>query len=86
MRLMSVVRSHCWLQALPYKDKFIAVGLDSSEADFPPRLFTDTYAEAAKHGLRAVAHAGATSFSSNARLLGSFLRRRNVSRETCPAA
>lgn len=49
----------CWSQALPFKDKFIAVGLDSSEAGFPPSLFTATYAEAAKHGLRAVAHAGA---------------------------
>mmetsp|Transcript_21070 Transcript_21070/g.63407 ORF Transcript_21070/g.63407 Transcript_21070/m.63407 type:complete len:267 (-) Transcript_21070:13-813(-) len=46
------------MQALPYKDKFIAVGLDSSEAGFPPSLFTKTYQEAAKHGLRAVAHAG----------------------------
>jgi Adenosine deaminase len=46
------------LQALPFKDRFIAVGLDSSEYGFPPSLFRDTYAEAARHGLRAVAHAG----------------------------
>lgn len=45
-------------EALPFKDRFIAVGLDSSELGFPPLLFTRTYAEAAKHGLRAVAHAG----------------------------
>lgn len=46
------------MQALPHRDKFIAVGLDSSEAGFPPSLFTKTYQEAARHGLRAVAHAG----------------------------
>ena len=45
-------------QALPFKDRFIAVGLDSSESGFPPSLFEKTYAEAAKHGLKTVAHAG----------------------------
>ena len=52
------LRLTCGLQALPYKDRFIAVGLDSSEVGNPPSLFSRAYAEAARHGLRAVAHAG----------------------------
>jgi adenosine deaminase len=35
-----------------------AVGLDSAESPYPPRLFTDVYARARTLGLRAVAHAG----------------------------
>lgn len=46
------------LQALPFKDRFIAVGPDSTEKGIPPPLISRTYAEAARHGLRAVAHAG----------------------------
>lgn len=42
----------------PYLDRIDAVGLDSSEADFPPGLFADVYAAARALGLRAVAHAG----------------------------
>jgi len=34
------------------------IGLDSSEADFPPHLFTDLYAQARALGLRVTAHAG----------------------------
>ncbi len=45
-------------QALPYRDAFIAVGLDSSEAGFPPRLFERVFARARAEGLPAVAHAG----------------------------
>jgi adenosine deaminase len=45
-------------QALPYKDKFIAVGLDSSEQGFPPSLFEGVFAQARAEGLLAVAHAG----------------------------
>ncbi|WP_285728060.1 adenosine deaminase [Psychromicrobium xiongbiense] len=44
--------------ALPYRDQFIGVGLDSSEIGFPPSLFTDVYARAAAEGLHRVAHAG----------------------------
>ncbi len=44
--------------ALPYRDHLLGIGLDSSEAGFPPRLFTDVYARAKSEGLRAVAHAG----------------------------
>ncbi|OZI77918.1 adenosine deaminase [Bordetella genomosp. 12] len=45
-------------QALPYRDAFVAVGLDSSEAGFPPRLFERVFARARAEGLPAVAHAG----------------------------
>ncbi|MGW8375874.1 adenosine deaminase [Streptomyces sp. ODS28] len=44
--------------AEPYLHKITAVGLDSSEAGFPPELFTEVFAEARAHGLRCVAHAG----------------------------
>ncbi len=43
--------------ALPFRDKFIGVGLDSSELGYPPSLFKDVYARAAAEGLRLVAHA-----------------------------
>lgn len=55
----------CELQALPFKDRFIAVGLDSSEVGNPPGLFSQAYAEAARHGLRAVAHAGTKLLSAS---------------------
>ena len=45
-------------QALPYRDAFIAVGLDSSEKGFPPRLFQRVFDRARAEGLPAVAHAG----------------------------
>ncbi|OZI73035.1 adenosine deaminase [Bordetella genomosp. 6] len=45
-------------QALPYRDAFIAVGLDSSERGFPPRLFQRVFDRARAEGLPAVAHAG----------------------------
>ncbi|WP_459617031.1 adenosine deaminase [Bordetella sp. 2513F-2] len=45
-------------QALPYRDAFVAVGLDSSEAGFPPRLFERVFARARAEGFAAVAHAG----------------------------
>jgi adenine deaminase len=44
--------------ALPFRDQFIGVGLDSAEAGYPPVLFTDVYRRAAAEGLRLVAHAG----------------------------
>ena len=44
--------------ALPFRDQFIGVGLDSSEVGFPPRLFKDVYDRARSEGLRSVAHAG----------------------------
>ncbi|WP_119698018.1 adenosine deaminase [Microbacterium halotolerans] len=45
-------------EALPYRDAFIGVGLDSSEVGFPPSLFADAFQRAAAEGLRRVAHAG----------------------------
>lgn len=44
--------------ALPYKDHFIAVGLDSSEMGHPPEKFERVFAAAREAGLRTVAHAG----------------------------
>ena len=44
--------------ALPYRDKFIGVGLDSSETGHPPEKFERVFARARAAGLRLVAHAG----------------------------
>jgi adenosine deaminase len=45
-------------QALPYQDKFIGVGLDSSELGHPPEKFAQVFAKCRSLGLRLVAHAG----------------------------
>ncbi len=45
-------------QALPFRDAFIAVGLDSSELGHPPSKFERVFAKARSEGLLAVAHAG----------------------------
>lgn len=45
-------------QAQPYLDKFIAVGLDSSELGHPPSKFQRVFEKARSEGLLAVAHAG----------------------------
>jgi adenosine deaminase len=45
------------LAALPFREKFIGVGLDSTEIGYPPALFKDVYRRAAAEGLRLVAHA-----------------------------
>ncbi|GAA3756803.1 adenosine deaminase [Streptomyces tremellae] len=44
--------------ARPYLDHITGVGLDSAEAGNPPSLFRAVYEEAARLGLRRVAHAG----------------------------
>ncbi len=44
--------------ALPFKEKFIGIGLDSSELGHPPEKFSRVFARAKAHGLRLVAHAG----------------------------
>jgi adenosine deaminase len=44
--------------ALPFREHFIGVGLDSAEVGYPPAMFADVYARAAAEGLRLVAHAG----------------------------
>jgi len=45
-------------QALPFRDRFIGVGLDSSEVGHPPEKFARVFAECRRHGLHLVAHAG----------------------------
>ncbi|EZQ19091.1 MULTISPECIES: adenosine deaminase [Halopseudomonas] len=45
-------------RALPYRDAFFAVGLDSSELGHPPSKFERVFAKARAEGLLAVAHAG----------------------------
>ena len=44
--------------ALPFREHFIGVGLDSSELGHPPEKFTQVFARAKQLGLRLVAHAG----------------------------
>ena len=45
-------------QAIPFKDFFVGVGLDSSERGHPPEKFERVFKRAKQLGLRAVAHAG----------------------------
>ncbi|QNP49618.1 adenosine deaminase [Diaphorobacter aerolatus] len=44
--------------ALPFRDRFIGVGLDSSEVGHPPEKFARVFARARDLGLHLVAHAG----------------------------
>jgi adenine deaminase len=44
--------------ALPHRDKFIGVGLDSSEVGHPPEKFARVFARCRELGLHLVAHAG----------------------------
>lgn len=45
-------------QAMPFREQFFAVGLDSSEVGHPPSKFERVFAKARAEGLLAVAHAG----------------------------
>ena len=45
-------------EALPYRGRFIGVGLDSSENGHPPRKFARVFRRAREAGLLLVAHAG----------------------------
>jgi adenine deaminase len=45
-------------QALPFRDAFIGVGLDSSELGHPPEKFARVFAKCRQQGLHLVAHAG----------------------------
>ena len=45
-------------QALPYRDKFIGVGLDSGEVGNPPEKFARVFARCRELGFHLVAHAG----------------------------
>jgi adenosine deaminase len=45
-------------EAMPWRDQFIGVGLDSSELGHPPEKFARAFARARELGLHVVAHAG----------------------------
>jgi adenine deaminase len=45
-------------QAMPFREKFIGVGLDSSEVGHPPEKFVRVFARCEELGLHRVAHAG----------------------------
>ena len=45
-------------QAMPFRDQFFAVGLDSAEQGHPPSKFERVFAKARAEGFLAVAHAG----------------------------
>jgi adenosine deaminase len=45
-------------RALPFGDRILGVGLDSSEVGHPPRKFTQVFERARAEGWHAVAHAG----------------------------
>jgi len=45
-------------EALPYRDRIVAVGLDSSEVGNPPSKFAAVFARARQEGFLTVAHAG----------------------------
>ncbi|BDM65529.1 adenine deaminase [Shewanella sp. NFH-SH190041] len=53
--------------ALPYRDKIIAVGLDSSEQGNPPEKFARVFAKAREAGFLTVAHAGEEGTADNIR-------------------
>jgi adenosine deaminase len=48
----------CLHELLDYRGQIIGVGLDSAEVGYPPELFADVFAAAAREGLHRVAHAG----------------------------
>ena len=45
-------------EALPWKDRIVAVGLDSSELGHPPGKFAKVFERALEEGFAAIAHAG----------------------------
>ncbi len=47
-----------WDEAEPYKNEFIAVGLDSSEVGNPPEKFLEVFKKVREDGVKAIAHAG----------------------------
>ena len=42
--------------SLPFRDKFIGIGLDSDEKDNPPSKFAEVFQRAREHGLRLTMH------------------------------
>ena len=49
------------------RDSIVGVGLDSAENGYPPALFAEVFAEAARLGLHRVAHAGEEGPATNVR-------------------
>jgi len=47
-----------WDMALPFKDRLLGVGLDSSELGHPPANFKTVFSRARDDGMKLVAHAG----------------------------
>jgi adenosine deaminase len=45
-------------EALPHRESFIGIGLDSSEVGHPPRKFANVFHRARQEGFQLVAHAG----------------------------
>ncbi|GLA09372.1 hypothetical protein AnigIFM60653_011452 [Aspergillus niger] len=45
-----------YLQALPYRDMIVGIGLDSLEVDRPPLLFEDVFLRARRDGFRITCH------------------------------
>ncbi|WP_428025576.1 adenosine deaminase [Arcobacter sp.] len=45
-------------ECLPFKDKIIGIGLDSSELGHPPSKFKEVFRKAKEEGFKLVAHAG----------------------------
>ena len=59
LRHLSEAEAFATLEAaLPYRDHFIGVGLDSSEVGHPPEKFSRVFARCRELGLHIVAHAG----------------------------
>ena len=46
------------MQAEPFRGKIKSVGLDSTEMEWPPQMFQESYRLAAEQGYRLTAHAG----------------------------
>lgn len=42
--------------ALPFRDSFVGIGLDSDEKDNPPSKFAEVFAKAREHGLKLTMH------------------------------
>jgi adenosine deaminase len=53
--------------ALPFRDRFVGVGLDSTERGHPPEKFARLFARCGELGLRRVAHAGEEGPAANVR-------------------
>ncbi len=59
LRHLDAEGAHATLtQALPYRDRIVAVGLDSSEIGHPPVTFKEVFDRARAEGFLTVAHAG----------------------------